>query len=109
MEKDKIIVIGAGDIGSSVQKIAEKLGKDVNDIVLVDDFKKAKDILKDNVYHNEVVKSFEELKVYTPASEMTKKEINAPLMQHVRTEPKIYNNQICPCGSGKKFKKCCKK
>ncbi len=25
----------------------------------------------------------------------------------VRTEPKIFRNQICPCGSGKKYKKCC--
>ena len=26
---------------------------------------------------------------------------------NVRTEPKIYRNSICPCGSGKKYKKCC--
>jgi uncharacterized protein YecA (UPF0149 family) len=25
----------------------------------------------------------------------------------VRTEPKIGRNQPCPCGSGRKFKKCC--
>lgn len=25
----------------------------------------------------------------------------------VRTEPKIGRNEPCPCGSGKKFKKCC--
>lgn len=24
-----------------------------------------------------------------------------------RTEPKIYPNDPCPCGSGKKYKKCC--
>ena len=24
-----------------------------------------------------------------------------------RTEPKIGRNQSCPCGSGKKYKKCC--
>ena len=27
---------------------------------------------------------------------------------NVRTEPKIGNNDKCPCGSGKKYKKCCK-
>lgn len=25
----------------------------------------------------------------------------------VRTEPKIHRNEPCPCGSGKKYKKCC--
>jgi len=27
--------------------------------------------------------------------------------QQVRTEPKIKRNDLCPCGSGKKYKKCC--
>jgi SEC-C motif domain protein len=27
---------------------------------------------------------------------------------YVRTEPKVGRNDPCPCGSGKKFKKCCK-
>ena len=25
----------------------------------------------------------------------------------VRTEKKVYPNDLCPCGSGKKYKKCC--
>ena len=25
----------------------------------------------------------------------------------IRTEPKIGRNDPCPCGSGKKYKKCC--
>ena len=25
----------------------------------------------------------------------------------VRTEPKVQRNELCPCGSGKKYKKCC--
>lgn len=29
--------------------------------------------------------------------------------QVVRKEPKIYRNDPCPCGSGKKYKKCCGK
>jgi uncharacterized protein len=28
---------------------------------------------------------------------------------HRRAEPKIGRNEVCPCGSGKKFKKCCGK
>jgi SEC-C motif-containing protein len=30
-------------------------------------------------------------------------------VQQVRTTPKIGRNDPCPCGSGKKFKKCCEK
>jgi hypothetical protein len=32
-----------------------------------------------------------------------------PESEPVRTEPKIGRNQPCPCGSGKKYKKCCGK
>ncbi len=27
--------------------------------------------------------------------------------QMVRKPPKVGRNELCPCGSGKKFKKCC--
>jgi len=30
-------------------------------------------------------------------------------IQPVRTAPKIGRNELCPCGSGKKYKKCCLK
>jgi hypothetical protein len=32
-----------------------------------------------------------------------------PPSEPIRTEPKIGRNQPCPCGSGKKYKKCCGK
>jgi uncharacterized protein YecA (UPF0149 family) len=28
---------------------------------------------------------------------------------HIRDEKKIGRNELCPCGSGKKYKKCCGK
>ena len=31
----------------------------------------------------------------------------APVTQVVRAGPKIGRNEPCPCGSGKKYKKCC--
>nr|WP_308873307.1 SEC-C metal-binding domain-containing protein [Thiothrix subterranea] len=35
-------------------------------------------------------------------------EDDAPLIEQViRAEPKIGRNEPCPCGSGKKYKKCC--
>jgi preprotein translocase subunit SecA len=32
---------------------------------------------------------------------------HAPVEQYVRATPKIGRNDPCPCGSGKKHKKCC--
>jgi len=45
----------------------------------------------------EDVRSMEESTYYNPP----------PIPTYVRTEPKIGRNEPCPCGSGKKFKKCC--
>jgi uncharacterized protein YchJ len=39
---------------------------------------------------------------------LTKKEREADI-QPARTEPKIGRNELCHCGSGKKYKKCCGK
>ena len=38
----------------------------------------------------------------------TKKQMNQVVVP-IRTEPKYQNNEPCPCGSGNKYKKCCKK
>jgi uncharacterized protein len=38
-----------------------------------------------------------------PEYESEQKLIPSP----IRTEPKVGRNECCPCGSGKKFKKCC--
>jgi preprotein translocase subunit SecA len=32
---------------------------------------------------------------------------HAPIAQYVRATPKVGRNDPCPCGSGKKHKKCC--
>ena len=32
---------------------------------------------------------------------------HAPVQQYLRATPKIGRNDPCPCGSGKKHKKCC--
>jgi hypothetical protein len=39
-------------------------------------------------------------------SHLSKKELEANI-EPVRTEPKYNRNDQCPCGSGKKYKKCC--
>lgn len=39
-------------------------------------------------------------------SHLTKKEKEA-IIEHVRVGPKVRRNDLCPCGSGLKYKKCC--
>jgi preprotein translocase subunit SecA len=36
-----------------------------------------------------------------------RREEDAPRLEPVRSEPKVGRNDPCPCGSGKKYKKCC--
>ncbi len=33
--------------------------------------------------------------------------VPAPVLPHLRESPKVGRNDTCPCGSGKKYKKCC--
>lgn len=33
--------------------------------------------------------------------------INPTALQMKRQPPRVGRNELCPCGSGKKFKKCC--
>lgn len=32
---------------------------------------------------------------------------HAPIVTYQRSAPKVGRNDACPCGSGKKYKKCC--
>ncbi len=51
-----------------------------------------------------MIRNLEDLKY----AHLTRKEREADI-QPIRTEPKIQRNEPCPCGSGKKYKKCCGK
>ncbi|MCX5785702.1 MAG: SEC-C metal-binding domain-containing protein [Elusimicrobia bacterium] len=31
----------------------------------------------------------------------------SPVIQYKKTSPKVGRNQLCPCGSNLKFKRCC--
>jgi preprotein translocase subunit SecA len=38
-----------------------------------------------------------------------RKQLGIRLPSYKREEPKIQRNELCPCGSGKKYKNCCLK
>ncbi len=46
---------------------------------------------------------------WTPAELCANPAVAAPITPVVRTEPVVGRNAPCPCGSGKKYKKCCGK
>lgn len=105
---DKIIVIESGDAGKAA--LIERLKEQAHNVILVDDINSAKDLITGE-YSKEVVNVIERTPMLHQnpwAGDMTKKQINAPEMEPVRSTPKIQNNELCPCGSGKKYKKCCK-
>lgn len=43
----------------------------------------------------------------TPSEKGLGKRSRVAFRSKVRTGPKVGRNEPCPCGSGKKFKKCC--
>lgn len=43
-------------------------------------------------------------KKFVPTDKMSKEHLQAAM---ARKPPKVGRNELCPCGSGKKFKKCC--
>jgi hypothetical protein len=124
MDKKKtILVVGGGGLGAesaerilSAQRLADKEGAE---LVILDEshrgpYKDVMDKLKDvtDFYAPEPF-------VITPRPELpdmediryghlSKKHREANIIP-LRTEPKIFRNQPCPCGSKKKYKHCCGK
>ena len=45
--------------------------------------------------------------LYARALLKAEKNRPAPVATPVKAEPKVGRNEPCPCGSGKKYKKCC--
>lgn len=71
------------------------------------------ELLKSSQYTKELTKIIDEDESFKfvqqhHQADLTKKQINAPYTEPVRSTPKIQNNEPCICGSGKKYKKCCK-
>ena len=55
----------------------------------------------------EQMRELDNIRQYHESIGLTQRKIKGKIVS-VRTEPKIQNNEPCPCGSGKKYKKCCK-
>lgn len=102
--KKKIVII----VEYSPDNINSLLEK-TDDIEIVNVNNISKDIgllyTKETEYQMEMIKQYDDLRY----SNLSKKEREANI-QSVRdsnVNPKIYRNELCPCGSGKKYKRCC--
>jgi uncharacterized protein YecA (UPF0149 family) len=111
----KILIAGGNEItNAKLKALLDKTNKkdDVEFIDMADlpedieiaDIEKSVPFLtpKEIEYQYQMIKDYNEFKY----SHLTKKEREADI-QPVRTEPKIGRNELCPCGSGKKYKNCC--
>ena len=60
---------------------------------------------KEALQHAEMIKEYEAI-LY---SHLSKKEREADIqpIRNSKDNPKIGRNELCPCGSGKKYKRCC--
>ena len=62
------------------------------------------------IYSSRLIKSMEEFeKNNSPLPFLIPMEIPPTEKQMARRPPRVGRNEPCPCGSGKKFKKCCLK
>lgn len=57
---------------------------------------------EENDYLDELLKSLEDMPLDKLNRIMKRK-----IPQYVKDTPKVQRNELCPCGSGKKYKKCC--
>jgi hypothetical protein len=115
-KKNIIYIIGDKELGSSLfmKNIVEN-----NHIIFLDDINNLpKDISDCNIIslkdHNTIYKSAKELGIeplsidtYIVDNEKIHKALKNAKVVPVKTYPKMYRNQLCPYGSGLKFKKCC--
>lgn len=118
--KSKIVLVDDGCVSDAT---VEKLRSERN-VIVIDPEKLDKNtnqLLEDEleqgaIYHNPYTEYLKNNIDYTlvdldsirSAFGVTKKQLTE-ICEPVRTEPKIGRNTLCSCGSGRKFKKCCKK
>lgn len=90
----EVIVIGSPNESERLA-IGRKLGKDVR--VIEDTERGPFKVYEDTLSMLE----------YDPNIFLPDEPKHNPVLQDIRREPKIGRNEICPCGSGKKYKHCC--
>ena len=99
--KKRIAVIGA-DRTANINSLLAAAG-DVEIVDLPEDFGLL--YKKEDVFQMEMIKQYDDWRY----SHLSKKEREANIqpIRNSKDNPKIGRNEPCPCGSGKKYKRCC--
>ncbi len=111
--KRRVVIAGPAD-DPVVIKAKEKFLSENPEVIIISEDVALAHRLKDfatepkemikKIEPSPMIRNLEDLKY----AHLTRKEREADI-QPIRTEPKIQRNEPCPCGSGKKYKKCCGK
>lgn len=102
--KKRIAIIGA-DRPDNINSLLAAAG----DVEIVDINNIPEDFgllyTKEALQHAEIIKEYEAIQY----SHLSKKEREANIqpIRNSKENPKISRNELCPCGSGKKYKRCC--
>jgi uncharacterized protein YecA (UPF0149 family) len=110
MSKKKLLIVGK-DTSINTDDILIKNGENPEDVevINIEDLKDLKSIMNNNPYKKTLDSMPEkEVMVLRNYHNYLKDPLhNGPKLDPVRTEPKTQRNELCPCGSGRKFKNCC--
>ena len=77
------------------------------DVLQADDYSTKKEILTITERYNEITSTCTGFNGELSHLEYDDEDYFEPYNMPVRAEPKVGRNEPCPCGSGKKYKKCC--
>jgi uncharacterized protein YecA (UPF0149 family) len=112
VKKKTIGIVGAND-PASIQRLLAAAGSDVDmsevEIIDPNNLPNVEDLVyfktQEVVHQIEMIKCAQDVKY----SHLTKKQQEAEIkaIRNSKTDPKINRNEPCPCGSGKKYKRCC--
>lgn len=105
--KNRIMMIGHVDHGKTALTRA-MINSIKSENVIIATPEMEKELLEDNIILNDPHLNFREMDRLDHRTLLTmpKRLRNAQIVP-VRTEPKVSRNAQCPCGSGKKNKRCC--
>jgi len=109
MENQKVIVVGDPNIGKA-HILAELASRGIHNFELIEPQDITEGMLPRMEMPGDTFTLFEREPMVLHAPLNSFPDINhPPIPQYRRTTPKISRNALCPCGSGRKSKRCCNK
>lgn len=107
--KGRTVIIGPGEDAAAIARAMAMLEESGMKVINIEDIEKEGIVIGEMPVMEIKPRpeiDFDLAMIDMKYSHLSKKEREAHI-EPVRTEPKIGRNEPCPCGSGKKYKKCC--